>query len=127
MSLDRVCSLPSAGEEVVTSLMTTLIDMAIDKVAVKTGSDEKMGRKANIVQRKSLELKAGGKNGSVSRERLEKVKAASGSKSSIPMWVEEPSLPSGWKSCVAGEIDLCFRNLCRRDIHEFLVTPKCTV
>lgn len=101
MSLVRVCSLPSASEEVVTSLMTTLIDMAIDKVAVKTGSDEKMGRKANIVQRKSLELKAGGKNGSVSRERLEKVKAASGSKSFIPMWVEEPSLPSGWKSCVA--------------------------
>jgi len=65
------------------------------------GSEKKVVRKANIVQRKSLELKFRGKDEIVSRERVENVKKTSGSKGFTPMWVEEPKLPSGWKSCVA--------------------------
>ena len=112
-SLIKVNSLPSASEEVVTSLMTSLIDMVVDKVAVdkvacKSGNEKKVVRKANIVQRKSLELKFREKDEIVSREKLEKVKSSSGSKSFTPMWVEEPKLPSGWKSCVAGDIDLAW-------------------
>ena len=104
-SLIKVNSLPPASEEVVTSLMTNLIDMVVDKVAVKSGSEKKVVKKANIVQRKSLELKFRERDEIVSRERLENVKT-SGSKSFTPMWVEEPKLPSGWKSCVAGDFDL---------------------
>ena len=109
------CSLSSASKEVVTSVMTSLIDTALDKVAEKMGSEKKVAekicsekkvvRKANIVQRKSLELKFRGKDEIVSRERVENVKKTSGSKSFTPMWVEEPKLPSGWKSCVAGDVD----------------------
>ena len=99
------CSLSSASEEVVTSVLTSLIDTAVDKVAEKMGSEKKVVRKANIVQRKSLELKFRGKDEIVSRERVENVKKTSGSKSFTPMWVEEPKLPSGWKSCVAGDVD----------------------
>ena len=105
----KVCTLPSAGKEVVTSLMTGLIEMAVDKVAVykemvdkvavKNGSGEKVTRKANFVQRKSLEMR--GKNPIVSKESVEKVKAGSGSKT--PAWVEDPNLPPGWKRCVAGD------------------------
>ena len=129
-SLIKVNSLLSASEEVVTSLMTGLIEMvvdkmavdkvvldkmavdkvavdkvAVDKAAIKSGSEKKVVRKANIVQRKSLELKFREKDEIVSREKLEKVKSSSRSKSFTPMWVEEPKLPSGWKSCVAGDID----------------------
>merc|ERR1719239_1218405 len=120
-SLIKVNSLLSASEEVVTSLMTGLIEMvldkmavdkvvldkmavdkvAVDKAAIKSGSEKKVVRKANIVQRKSLELKFREKDEIVSREKLEKVKSSSRSKSFTPMWVEEPKLPSGWKSCVA--------------------------
>ena len=98
-SLVKACSPSSAGREVVNSLVTGLIDMAMDKVVAKTDS-EKVVRKANIVQRKSMEMNARGKDEIVSkvRESVEKVKAA-GSKSFIPKWVEEPKLPSGWKSC----------------------------
>ena len=123
-SLVKVCTLPSAGKEVVTSLMTGLIDLAVDKVAVdkvavKNGSDEKVSRKANFVQRKSLEMKAGGNNETLSKERLEKAKASSGSKT--PTWVEDPNLPPGWKSCVAGD----WAKPCCKDIREFLISPKC--
>ena len=114
------CSLSSASEEVVTSVMTSLIETAVDKVAMdkvavektavekvaeKSSNEKKVVRKANIVQRKSLELKFRGKDEIVSRERVENVKKTSGSKSFTPMWVEEPKLPSGWKSCVAGDVD----------------------
>ena len=123
-SFVKVCTLPSAGKEVVTSLMTGLIDfavdkVAVDKVAVKNGSDEKVSRKANFVQRKSLEMKAGGKNETLSKERLEKAKASSGSKT--PTWVEDPNLPPGWKSCVAGD----WAKPCCKDIRELLISPKC--
>ena len=103
-SLVKACTRPSAGKEVVTSLMKGLIDLAVDKVVVKNGSGEKVARKANFVQRKSLEMKGKNETVSVSRERVEKVKAASGSKT--PTWVEDPNLPSGWKSCVAGDCSL---------------------
>ena len=103
-SLVKACTRPSAGKEVVTSLMKGLIDLAVDKVVVKNGSGEKVARKANFVQRKSLEMKGKNETVSVSRERVERVKAASGSKT--PTWVEDPNLPSGWKSCVAGDCSL---------------------
>ena len=97
------CSLSSAAsEELVTSVMTSLIEWAVEKVAEKSSNEKKVVRKANIVQRKSLELKFRGKDEIVSRERVENVKKTSGSKSFTPMWVEEPKLPKGWKSCVAG-------------------------
>ena len=108
-SLVKACSPSSAGREVVNSLVTGLIDMVMDKVAAKTDS-EKVVRKANIVQRKSMEMNARGKDEIVSkvRESVEKVKAA-GSKSFIPKWVEEPKLPSGWKSCAGYNCDQNFK------------------
>ena len=108
-SLVKACSPSSAGREVVNSLVTGLIDMAMDKVTAKTDS-EKVVRKANIVQRKSMEMNARGKDEIVSkvRESVEKVKAA-GSKSFIPKWVEEPKLPSGWKSCAGNNCDQNFK------------------
>ena len=118
-SLVKACTRPSAGKEVVTSLMKGLIDLAVDKVVVKNGSGEKVVRKANFVQRKSLEMKGKNETVSVSRERVEKVKAASGSKT--PTWVEDPNLPSGWKSCVAGD----WAKPCCKDIRELLISPKC--
>ena len=134
-SLVKVRTLPSAGKEVVTSLMTGLIDLAVDKVvvdkvavdkvAVKNGSGEKVSRKANFVQRKSLEMKAGGKKETVSRERLEKVKSASGSKT--PTWVEDPNLPSGWKSCVAGDCAIVKVKTCCKEIQEFVIRSKCII
>ena len=148
-SLVKVNTVPSAGKEVVTSLMTGLIDLAMDKVAVdkvavekvavekvavekvavdkvttekvvakkvvvdkvtmKKGSSEKVTKKANFVQRKSLEMR--GKNDIVSKESVEKVKAGSGSKTAT--WVEDPNLPPGWKSCIAGDC-LHSSKMCRQ-------------